>query len=65
MKWRQRNVRFGSLADMTARSRHVRLTLDSGHSSARFARPLSVNSGLKCKNCDPYPWPLSGPFNEL
>jgi hypothetical protein len=25
------NVRFGSLADMTARSRHVRFTPDSGH----------------------------------
>jgi hypothetical protein len=26
-----RYVRFGSLADMTARSRHVRFTPDSGH----------------------------------
>jgi hypothetical protein len=32
---RPTNVRFGSLADITARSRRVRFTPDSGHSSVR------------------------------
>jgi hypothetical protein len=39
------NVRFGSLADMTDRSCHVRFTPDSGHSSAQVGCPLSANSG--------------------
>ena len=33
------NVRFGSLADITARSRHVRFTPDSGHSSVQVGCP--------------------------
>jgi hypothetical protein len=31
---------------MVSRPRHVRYSPQSGHSSARFARPLSANSGL-------------------
>ena len=38
------NVRFGSLADITARSRHVRFTPDSGHSSASWPCPLASDS---------------------
>src|SRR6478609_6542218 len=38
------NVRLGSLADITARSRHVRFTLDSGHSSVQVGCPKSANS---------------------
>jgi hypothetical protein len=30
------NVRYGSLADITVRSRHVRFTPDSGHSSVHL-----------------------------
>ena len=37
-------VRFGSLADITARPRHVRSPPQSRHSSARAAGPLSANS---------------------
>ncbi len=33
------NVRFGSLADIASRPRHVRYSPQSRHSSARFARP--------------------------
>jgi len=40
------NVRFGSLADIASRPRHVRYSPQSGHSTARFARPLSAKSGL-------------------
>jgi hypothetical protein len=40
----RRDVRFGSLADMTACSRHVRFTPDSGHSSVQVGCPLSANS---------------------
>jgi len=36
----RRNVRFGSLADILKSPRHVRDSSQSGHSSARFARPL-------------------------
>ena len=36
-------VRLGSLADIAQRPRHVRYSPQSGHSSARFARPLSAN----------------------
>jgi hypothetical protein len=39
------DVRFGSLADITARSRHVRLTPDSGHSWVQGGCPKSANSG--------------------
>ena len=39
------NVRFGSLADITARSRHVRFTPDSGHSSAQVECPKSAMYG--------------------
>jgi len=39
------NVRYGSLADITARLRHVRFTLDSGHSSVQMGCPKSANSG--------------------
>jgi hypothetical protein len=41
---RQVNVRFGSLADIASRPRHVRYSPQSGHSSARVARPLSAIS---------------------
>jgi hypothetical protein len=40
-----RDVRFGSLADITARSRHVRFTPDSGHSSVQLECPTGANSG--------------------
>ena len=36
---------FGSLADITARSRHVRFTPDSGHSSVQVGCPKSATSG--------------------
>src|SRR6476660_2588812 len=36
------DVRFGSLADIASRPRHVRYSRQSGHSSARFAHPFSV-----------------------
>jgi hypothetical protein len=36
---------FGSLADMTARSRHVRFTPDSGHCSVQVRCPKSATSG--------------------
>jgi hypothetical protein len=36
------NVRLGSLADITARSRHVRFTPDSGHSSVQVGCPKSA-----------------------
>jgi hypothetical protein len=39
------DVRFGSLADIAARSRHVRFTLDSGHLSVQVGRPKSANNG--------------------
>ena len=39
------NVRFGSLTDVVSFTRHVRSSPQSGHSSARFARPLSAKSG--------------------
>ena len=38
-------VRFGSLADITARSRHVRFTPESGHSSVQVGCPKSATSG--------------------
>ena len=38
-------VCFGSLADIGPRPRHVRSSPQSGHSSARFACPLSAKSG--------------------
>jgi hypothetical protein len=39
------DVRFGSLADITARSRHVRFTSDSGHSSVQVGCPKSAITG--------------------
>ena len=39
MRW---NVRFGSLADITTRSRHVRFTPDSGRSAAHPSQHLAV-----------------------
>ena len=42
------DVRFGSLADITARSRHVRFTPDSGHSSVQVGCPKSARSGHRC-----------------
>ena len=41
---RRLNVRFGSLADITARWRHVRFAPNSGHLSVRAGCPLSANS---------------------
>jgi DNA-binding transcriptional ArsR family regulator len=41
------NVRYGSLADIAARSRHVRFTLDSGHSSVQLGCPLRARSRRK------------------
>ena len=38
------NVRFGSLADITARSRHVRFTPNSGHSSDELACPFCASN---------------------
>ena len=45
------NVRFGSKADIASRPRHVRYSPQSGHSSARFACPLSASSGSHDTNC--------------
>jgi hypothetical protein len=39
------DVRFGSLADIVQRQRHVRFTPDSGHSSVRVGCPKSAISG--------------------
>ena len=39
------DVRFGSLAEIVSRPRHVRSSPQSRHSSARVARPLSAISG--------------------
>ena len=39
------NVRYGSLADIRARLRHVRFTPDSGHSSVPVGCPKSAKSG--------------------
>ena len=39
------NVRFGSLADITTRPRHVRFTPDSGHSADELACPFCAISG--------------------
>jgi hypothetical protein len=39
------DVRFGSVADIASRTRHVRYSHQSGHSSARFARLLCAKSG--------------------
>ena len=41
----QADVRYGSLADMVSRPRHVRFAPRGGHSSARVARPLCANCG--------------------
>jgi hypothetical protein len=43
------DVRFGSLADITA-WRHVRFTPDSGHSSVRVGCPKSANIGSLARN---------------
>jgi hypothetical protein len=40
------DVRFGSLADITARARHVRFTPDSGHSADELACPFCAISRL-------------------
>ena len=45
VRWEPPDVRFGSLADITPRARHVRFTPDSGHSSDGLACPFSANSG--------------------
>ena len=37
---------LGHEQTIASRPRHVRYSPQSGHSSARFARPLSANSGL-------------------
>ena len=42
-----RNVGFGSLADITARSRHVRFAPDIGHSSVQVGCPKSAKSRHK------------------
>jgi len=39
------DARYGSLADITVRSRHVGVTPDSGHSSVQVGCPLCANSG--------------------
>jgi hypothetical protein len=39
------DVRFGSLADIVQRPRHVRFTPDSGHSPVQVGCPLSAISG--------------------
>ena len=41
---RRLNVRFGSLADIAARLRHVRFTPESGHAQRQHQCPLSANS---------------------
>jgi hypothetical protein len=38
------DVRFGSLADIAARSRHVRFTPNSRHSSVHVGRPKSAKA---------------------
>jgi hypothetical protein len=42
------NVRFGSLADIRARIRDVRFTLNSGHARHRIRCLLSARSRLRC-----------------
>jgi hypothetical protein len=41
----RRDVRFGSLADIVQRRRHVCFTPESRHSSARIVHPLCTISG--------------------
>jgi len=36
---------FGSLADISERTTHVRFTSESGHAERQHRRPLSANSG--------------------
>ena len=38
-------VRYGSLADISERTRDVRFTPESGHTERQHRRPLSANSG--------------------
>src|SRR6478672_7579584 len=45
------NVRFGSIADMTACLRDVRITPESGHQSRRAAFPLCGKSRLSWLTC--------------
>ena len=44
------NVRYGSLADITEHSRHVRFTPKSGHWAARPSPHLAVARALKAAN---------------
>ena len=45
MAWALRQVRLGSLADISQYDRHVRFTPKSGHSRLTLECPLSANSG--------------------
>jgi hypothetical protein len=46
------NVRYGSLADIRARSCHVRFTPDSGHSSVQVGCPKSAINGHKAQSAE-------------
>ena len=45
------NVRFGSLADVSERTRDVRFTSESGHAERQHRRPLSAKSGHR-RSCE-------------
>ena len=46
-------VRFGSLADILRRNRHVRFTPKSGHVQCNGPCPLCANSGHRPLTCVP------------
>jgi hypothetical protein len=53
-------VRYGSLADITAPSRHVRFTPDNGQPSVQVGCPLCANSGHYGSGCRRRPRPQGG-----
>ena len=66
---RASDVGLGSLADIAARARHVRLTPDSGHSSAGVGCPKSAITGhsnaSRYRIVMPAYFPILGLFQSL
>ena len=59
------DVRFGSLAEIVSRPRHVRSSPQSRHSSARVARPQYAKSGHRRRYQTGMPGALTGAKGEL
>ena len=59
------DVRFGSLAEIVSRPRHVRSSPQSRHSSARVARPQYAKSGHRRRYQAGMPGALTGAKGEL